>query len=52
MPDGDRDDLLDGAGELPDASPSKFDAAIGAMKKDGSLNALIAKWFKGQKGFD
>lgn len=30
----------------------KFDAAIGAMKKDGSLNALIAKWFPGQKGFE
>lgn len=30
----------------------KFDAAIGAMKKDGSLNALIAKWFKGQEGFE
>jgi len=30
----------------------KFDAAIGAMKKDGSLNTLIAKWFKGQKGFE
>jgi polar amino acid transport system substrate-binding protein len=29
----------------------KFDAAITTMKKDGSLNALIAKWFPGKKGF-
>ena len=26
---------------------AKFDAAIDAMKKDGSLNELIAKWFDG-----
>ncbi|WP_212524474.1 transporter substrate-binding domain-containing protein [Actibacterium sp. MT2.3-13A] len=26
---------------------AKFDAAIGEMKADGSLNALIAKWFDG-----
>ena len=26
---------------------SKFDAAIDVMKKDGSLNELIAKWFDG-----
>ncbi len=30
----------------------KFDAAITAMKKDGSLNTLITKWFPGQKGFE
>lgn len=29
----------------------KFDAAITTMKKDGSLNALIAKWFPNKKGF-
>jgi polar amino acid transport system substrate-binding protein len=29
----------------------KFNAAIQAMKADGSLNAIIAKWFPGNKGF-
>ncbi|MBL4727481.1 MAG: transporter substrate-binding domain-containing protein, partial [Rhizobiaceae bacterium] len=29
---------------------AKFNAAIATMKKDGSLNALIAKWFDGMKG--
>ncbi len=28
---------------------AKFNAAIDTMKKDGSLNALIAKWFDGRK---
>ena len=28
----------------------KFNAAIDAMKADGSLNALIAKWFDGKEG--
>ncbi|PCI03163.1 MAG: amino acid ABC transporter [Hyphomicrobiales bacterium] len=28
----------------------KLNAAIAIMKKDGSLNALIAKWFDGMKG--
>lgn len=28
----------------------KLNAAIATMKKDGSLNALIAKWFDGMKG--
>ncbi|MFK5978206.1 MAG: transporter substrate-binding domain-containing protein [Rhizobiaceae bacterium] len=28
----------------------KLNAAIAVMKKDGSLNALIAKWFDGMKG--
>ena len=28
----------------------KLNAAIAVMKKDGSLNALIAKWFDGKKG--
>jgi polar amino acid transport system substrate-binding protein len=27
----------------------KFDAAIGSMKSDGSLNALIAKWSVGEQ---
>lgn len=31
-----------------DAMRAKFDAAIGEMKKDGSLNKLIAKWFEGR----
>lgn len=31
--------------EADDALRARFDAAIGAMKADGSLNALIAKWF-------
>ena len=35
VPTGDRDDLLDGAGELPDASTSKFDADIGVMAMIG-----------------
>lgn len=29
----------------------KLNAAIDAMKADGSLNELIAKWFDGKKGF-
>ncbi len=29
---------------------AKFDAAITAMKADGSLNALIEKWFEGRTG--
>lgn len=29
---------------------AKLDAAIESMKKDGSLNALIAKWFDGKDG--
>ncbi len=28
---------------------AKFEAAIAAMKADGSLNAMIAKWFDGRK---
>ncbi|MEM9714991.1 MAG: transporter substrate-binding domain-containing protein [Pseudomonadota bacterium] len=30
---------------------AKFDAAITSMKEDGSLNALIAKWFDGREGY-
>lgn len=39
VPDGDRDDLLDGAGNLPDASTSKFDADIGVMASLGTVRA-------------
>jgi hypothetical protein len=39
VPDGDRDDLLDGAGDLPDASTSKFDADIGVMATLGTVRA-------------
>jgi hypothetical protein len=31
LPDGDRDDLLNEAGDLPDASHTKFDADVGVM---------------------
>jgi hypothetical protein len=31
VPSGDRDDLLDGAGELPDRSTNKFDLDVGVM---------------------
>jgi hypothetical protein len=37
VPDGDRDDLLDGAGELPDMSTNKFDADIGVMASFGQV---------------
>ena len=37
VPDGDRDDLLDGAGELPDMSTNKFDADIGVMASFGKV---------------
>ena len=37
VPDGDRDDLLDGAGELPDMSTNKFDADIGVMAAFGQV---------------
>ena len=39
VPEGDRDDLLDGAGELPDASTSRFDADIGVMATLGTVRA-------------
>ena len=42
VPSGDRDDLddlLDGSGELPDASTSKFDADIGVMAAFGVVRA-------------
>lgn len=39
VPDGDRDDLLDGAGDLPDRSTSKFDADIGVMATLGTVRA-------------
>jgi F plasmid transfer operon, TraF, protein len=39
VPDGDRDDLLDGAGELPDADTSKFDADLGIMASFGAFRA-------------
>lgn len=34
-------------GELKD----KLNAAIASMKEDGTLNAMIAKWFDGKAGF-
>jgi F plasmid transfer operon, TraF, protein len=37
VPNGDRDDLLDGAGELPDKSTNKFDADIGVMGSFGKV---------------
>ncbi|MEM9212085.1 MAG: transporter substrate-binding domain-containing protein [Pseudomonadota bacterium] len=30
---------------------AKLDAAIASMKEDGTLNALIAKWFEGRTGY-
>ena len=39
VPDGDRDDLLDGAGDLPDVSTSKFGADIGMMASLGNVRA-------------
>ena len=39
VPDGDRDDLLDGAGELPDVDTSKFDADLGVMASFGAFRA-------------
>jgi polar amino acid transport system substrate-binding protein len=30
---------------------ARFDAAISTLKQDGSLNAMIDKWFPGAKGF-
>ena len=39
VPEGDRDDLLDGAGDLPDGSTSKFDADIGIMASLGNVRA-------------
>ena len=39
VPDGDPDDLLDGAGDLPDESSSKFDADIGVMASLGNVRA-------------
>ena len=37
VPTGDRDDLLDGAGDLPDASTNKFDMDIGVMASLGEV---------------
>jgi hypothetical protein len=42
VPDADRDDLLDGAGELPDVDTSKFDADIGVMASFGGFRAGLA----------
>jgi hypothetical protein len=42
VPAGDRDDLLDGAGELPDLSTSKFDADVGVMAIFGVVRAGLA----------
>jgi F plasmid transfer operon, TraF, protein len=39
VPDGDRDDLLDSAGDLPGASTSRFDADIGVMASAGKVRA-------------
>ncbi len=39
VPDGDRDDLLDGTDELPDKSTNKFDADIGVMATLGTVRA-------------
>ena len=38
-PEGDRDDLLDGAGDLPDVSTSQFGADIGMMASLGNVRA-------------
>jgi hypothetical protein len=39
VPDGDREDLLDGAGDLPDVSTSRFDADVGVMASLGKVRA-------------
>ena len=39
VPDGDRDDLLDGAGDLPDLSTNKFDTDVGVMAIFGAVRA-------------
>ena len=41
VPDGDRDDLLDGAGDLPDRSTTKFDVDVGVMALLGSVRAGV-----------
>jgi polar amino acid transport system substrate-binding protein len=50
---GDKVEIGGGVGmgirESDGALKAKFDAAITTMKKDGSLSALIAKWFDGRK---
>ncbi|MET0211945.1 MAG: conjugal transfer protein TraF [Vicinamibacterales bacterium] len=39
VPDADRDDLLDGAGDLPDRSTNKFDVDVGVMALLGTVRA-------------
>jgi hypothetical protein len=39
VPDGNRDDLLDGAGDLPDMSTNKFDVDAGVMMNLGTVRA-------------
>jgi hypothetical protein len=39
VPDADRDDLLDGAGDLPDTSTNKFDGDAGVMLLFGGFRA-------------
>jgi polar amino acid transport system substrate-binding protein len=39
-----------GLRESDNALKAKLDAAIAAVKADGSLNAMIAKWFDGKEG--
>ena len=43
VPAGDRDDLLDGAGDLPEHSTNKFDMDVGVM-------ALVGKFHAGRDG--
>ncbi len=51
------DDVMIGGGvglgirESDTELKEKLDAAIAEMKADGSLNALIAKWFDGRSGY-
>jgi hypothetical protein len=41
VPDGDRDDLLSEAGDLPDHSTNKFDADIGVMASFATIRAGV-----------
>jgi F plasmid transfer operon, TraF, protein len=41
VPAGDRDDLLDGAGDLPDHSTNKFDMDVGVMALVGKFHAGV-----------
>ena len=51
VPAGDRDDLLDGAGDLPEHSTNKFDMDVGVMALVGKFHAGVTRAQSDRAGF-